>query len=310
MTSITRNFPQFIKDVGISVVGQRCYVSIIENLNIEDIDCIKYSLSKAIGISIVLGGSIMKVPQLLLILRAQSAVGLSLAAYILETSSYAITFAYSWRNGFPFSTYGENLFLTIQNVLITFLIVLYSPPSSSRPFADPPNPTCRLITATLVVFAVGVALFVAPGGALAAAQLCTLPLSLFSKLPQIAQNYRARSTGQLSTFACCAARLFTTAQEVNDPLVAAGFALAFVLNLVVGVQMYAYWGKGVVVANYEMGSKARDEFPLGAKETTSYGREKVDIVVQPQSPTTHPATHQHQHSQSAAYGRKWARKVD
>ncbi|KAI9450414.1 hypothetical protein F5148DRAFT_987067, partial [Russula earlei] len=222
--------------------------------------------------------------------------------------------AYSSRNGFPFSTYGENLFLTIQNVLVTFLIVLYSPSSSPRPFTGPPNPTCRLITATLVTFAVGVALFIAPGGALAAAQLCTLPLSLFSKLPQIAQNYRARSTGQLSTFAVisqiggCAARLFTTAQEVNDPLVAAGFALAFVLNLVVGVQMYAYWGKGVVVVNYEMGSKARDEFPLGAKETTSYGREKVDIVVQPQSPTRHPATHQH--SQSAAYGRKWARKVD
>ena len=64
-------------------------------------------------------------------------------------------------------------------------------------------------------------------------------LSLFSKLPQIAQNHCARSTGQLSTFAIvsqipgCAARLFTTVQEVNNPLVVTGFALALTLNLIV-----------------------------------------------------------------------------
>jgi len=143
------------------------------------------------------------------------------------------------------------------------------------------------------------------------------PLSLSSKLPKILQNHRARSTGQLSTFAVvsqiggCAARLFTTSQEVNDPLVAAGFALALVLNLVVGIQMYVYWGQGSgvsVVAGHE---KARDEFPLGGgREIGGYGREKIDIVVQSesQSPSSHPPTHQQ--LQSAAYGHKWARKVD
>jgi hypothetical protein len=45
---------------------QKCYVSLVENLNVEDVDCIKYSLSKGIGVGIVVGGSIMKVPQLLL----------------------------------------------------------------------------------------------------------------------------------------------------------------------------------------------------------------------------------------------------
>ena len=243
------------------------------------------------------------------VLRAQSARGLSLTAYVLETFSYAINLAYSSRNGFPFSTYGENFFLTIQNVFITFLIILYNT-SSSRPLTAAPNPTGRLLTTVLATFAVGFALFTAPASALAAAQLGTLPLSLFSKLPQIAQNYRARSTGQLSAFAVvsqiagCAARLFTTAQEVNDPLVAAGFALALALNLVVGVQMYAYWGRSV---GQEGAAKVHDEISLGyAKEV--YSREKVDVVVQPQSPLPQQATHQQ--SQSVAYGRKWARKVD
>ena len=243
------------------------------------------------------------------VLNAKSARGLSLTAYVLETFSYAINLAYSSRNGFPFSTYGENFFLTVQNVFITFLIILYNA-SSPRPLTAPPNPTGRLLTAALATFAVGFALFTAPASALAAAQLGTLPLSLFSKLPQIAQNHRARSTGQLSAFAVvsqiagCAARLFTTAQEVNDPLVAAGFALALALNLIVGVQMYAYWGRGV---GQEGAAKVRDDISLGATKEV-YGREKVDIVVQPQSPLPQQATHQP--SQSATYERKWARKVD
>lgn len=75
-----------------------------------------------------------------------SARGLSLPAYvrspkhleskltleqILETFSYAISLAYASRNAFPFSTYGENLFLTIQNVIITLLIVWYSGPGGA-----------------------------------------------------------------------------------------------------------------------------------------------------------------------------------
>jgi mannose-P-dolichol utilization defect protein 1 len=45
---------------------QKCYSSLVENLNVGDVDCLKYSLSKGLGIGIVVGGSIMKVPQLLL----------------------------------------------------------------------------------------------------------------------------------------------------------------------------------------------------------------------------------------------------
>jgi len=40
----------------------------------------------------------------------------------------------------------------------------------------------------------------------------------------------------------CIARLFTTATEVRDTLVLSGFALALMLNLVLGSQMWMYWG--------------------------------------------------------------------
>lgn len=234
-------------------------------------------------------------------MNARSARGISLPAYILETLAYAFTLAYSFRNEFPFSTYGENLFLTFQNVLITFLIVLYGPRSADK--------ARKFSTVAVGTVAAAALLYAAPMSVLALLQLSTLPLSLFSKLPQIRQNYRSQSTGQLSVFAVgsqvigCLARLFTTAQEVGDSLVAAGFALALVLNAVLGVQLWMYWGQ--------------DEYVIRAESGLSPNlTEKLKA-----SPAYEPAPWQQQQSLSQRVGtpppqspaggsRKWARKVD
>lgn len=151
-----------------------------------------------------------------------------------------------------------------------------------------------------------VALYALPKDILSLLQVATLPLSLFSKLPQIMQNARARSTGQLSAFAVisqivgCIARLFTTTTEVGDLIVTAGFALALLLNLVLGAQMWLYWGKD--------GKEQIGKTQIGAlseKEKEDWVPERqgrVDVVVTPKSPVP-------RHTASPT-GRKWARKVD
>lgn len=53
-------------NIGAFNILQKCYSSLVKNLNVGDVECLKYSLSKGLGIGIVVGGSIMKVPQLLL----------------------------------------------------------------------------------------------------------------------------------------------------------------------------------------------------------------------------------------------------
>ncbi|KAF5360499.1 hypothetical protein D9756_005025 [Leucocoprinus leucothites] len=210
------------------------------------------------------------IPQMLLILNASSAEGLSLTAYILETLSYAITLAYSVKNNFPFSTYGENLFLTIQDILITLLIIAFAPSSSSKPR--------NLTLALLATAGTAYTLHSLPLSTLALVQFSTLPLSLFSKVPQIVQNAQAGSTGQLSSVAVlaqilgCIARLFTTATEVKDTLVLSGFALALVLNLVLGSQMWMYWGK-----------EAKPKPPVSIKEKKAVKvEEEGEEVVSPQ----------------------------
>jgi len=229
------------------------------------------------------------------VLRARSTRGLSLASYILETLSYAITLAYSARNNFPFSTYGENFFLTVQNVVITLLIIYHSAsPASSKST----NSTPKLAVALVASFSTVYILAIIPARALAFLQFATIPLSLLSKFPQMYENHRARSTGQLSAIAVfsqvagCLARVFTTATEVGDRIVLAGFLLALILNLVLGVQMYLYWGRDV------------DDKTLGRYPVNEKGQLE-GIVVPPQSPLVPQAQ-----SQPLQGGRRWARKVD
>ena len=235
---------------------------------------------------------------------------------MLETLSYAITLAYSYRNEFPFSTYGENFFLTIQNILITLLIIYFPNPRLTRA-AGSVGP--RLAVASTVTAATSAALYYIPSSSLAALQVATIPLSLFSKIPQIRQNYRAQSTGQLSAFAVgsqiagCLARLFTTSAEVGDPILFAGFALALLLNIVLGVQMYSYWGKEereelskAGLSGIPLQEKVRIATPTPVSVPAAWTQQngQVEVVVPPASPTVRSGSPQ------IRPGRKWARKVD
>jgi mannose-P-dolichol utilization defect protein 1 len=222
----------------------------------------------------------------------------------METLAYLITFIYAYRNQFPFSTYGENLFLTIQNVLITLLIIYYFPhPQGYLTTKRAPSNTPVVFLASVITFVATWVLLVLPLSSLQLLQMGTMPISLFSKLPQISQNYSNKSTGQLSVFAVvsqilgCAARLFTTLTEVDDLIILAGFALAFVLNLILGIQIWQYWGNDV-------------RGTAKVKEKESYPAEKAP-------PTPTPA---HQHPAFAPVppagaplvpsNRRWARKLD
>ncbi|KAG7086107.1 hypothetical protein E1B28_003621 [Marasmius oreades] len=312
MTTITKNFPWFIRDLGVVIVGKKCYTSLVEELDIGDIECIKYSISKGLGIGIVVGGSIMKVPQLLLILNARSARGLSLVSYILETLSYGITLAYSHRNEFPFSTYGENLFLTLQNIVITLLIIHYAP--SARLRSSHSNKPAQIGVACIATLGIAFLLTTIDKDLLQLLQLSTLPLSLFSKLPQIRQNFRSKSTGQLSAFAVisqiagCAARLFTIAHEVGDVVVVAGFLLALALNIVLGAQMYVYWGKEGKSAYSDGKGAELEERKLSSSSSSATPAWQSQVQAQGQ----HQAQEIHHRiaTPPPMGNRKWARKVD
>jgi len=230
--------PLVLRNPAVALIGEQCYISLVEELQVFDAPCLKLALSKVLGIGLVAGGSMVKLPQVYKIFKSASVQGISISAYALEMLSYIVTFAYNYRNQFPFSTYGEAASLTIQDFAILLMLCVYR-----QRYAE-------AIGFGLFFLLLGQALAypsVIGPELLAFLQALTIPILLLSRVPQIMENYRTKSTGQLSAFTIfmfalgSAARVFTTLQEVPDALILVGNTLAAVFNGILAAQMFMYW---------------------------------------------------------------------
>ncbi|KAL6705860.1 hypothetical protein ACN47E_006320 [Coniothyrium glycines] len=235
---ITHNLPKPIADLGESLLGPVCYRTLIHNIDLSSSECVKLAISKGLGIGIIGASSIVKVPQLLKLINSQSAEGLSFLSYLLESSAYLISLSYNVRHGFPFSTYGETALILVQNIAIASLVLKYSGNSVG-------------IAGWLGgLIAGGAALFNESwvgDERLSLLQATAGVLGVASKVPQILTIWNEGGTGQLSAFAVVnyllgsLSRIFTTLQEVDDPLILYGFIAGFALNAILFLQVVYYW---------------------------------------------------------------------
>jgi len=238
-SKIIIKLPEFVKDLATIVLGDPyCYEEIVERLNISNVPCLKLGLSKALGLIIIAGGSIVKVPQMIKIINAKSARGISFLSYLLETLCYIVVVSYNLRSKNPFSTWGETLAITFQNLIIILLMNYYS--------GKPLNGIASLVGAlSLYWFLNNIELV--SYELLGILQAATIPSILFSRIPQIYSNYVNGHTGQLAAFTVfnyflgTLARVFTTLQEVDDRLILLSFILSLVLNTTLAAQMLYYW---------------------------------------------------------------------
>jgi len=63
VTAVTHNIPSFLRDPAVALIGEKCYTVLVYDFDITHSECLKYALSKGLGLGIVLGGSIVKIPQ-------------------------------------------------------------------------------------------------------------------------------------------------------------------------------------------------------------------------------------------------------
>jgi len=257
LTPVTRSLPKPINDVIISLVGAPCHSALLLDLDITaHPECLSLAISKALGIGIITAASIVKVPQIIKLVRSQSAEGLSFTSYVLETVSFLISLAYNIRSGFPFSTYGETSLILIQDVVICVLILVYSRKTTVAGgfLAAVGSAVYALIVSDTMVSTSQMTNLQAGAGA----------LSIASKLPQIVTVYNQGGTGQLSAFAVfnylagSLSRIFTTLQEVDDKLILYSYVAGFVLNAILAVQMVYYWNSATTAGHgKEVGVKGR-----------------------------------------------------
>ncbi|OIW25932.1 mannose-P-dolichol utilization defect 1 protein [Coniochaeta ligniaria NRRL 30616] len=235
---LTHSLPIQVHDFGGTIIGDACYKALVLDVDLSNTECLKLAVSKGLGIGIIAASSIVKVPQIIKLVRSKSASGVSFLSYLLETSSYLISLAYNIRNGFPFSTFGETALILGQNVIITVLVLNYAGRASAA------------AVFVAVLAASVVTLFsekILPMDTLRYLQGGAGVLGVASKVPQILAIWQQGGTGQLSAFtvfnylAGSLSRIYTTLQEVDDKLILYGFIAGFALNAVLAAQMVYYW---------------------------------------------------------------------
>ncbi|KAI8855220.1 hypothetical protein BC829DRAFT_378372 [Chytridium lagenaria] len=130
--------------------------------------------------------------------------------------------------------------MAVANVVVVMLMFHYK------------NDHRRLIIVLFFTTAFTYALFdsrIVTDSILLSLQWVAILIGVFSKVPQIMENYETRSTGQLSAITVglqtvgSLARCYTTVTEVGDPVILITYVVATVLNGVVSYQVWLYWGR-------------------------------------------------------------------
>lgn len=283
------NWPQWIRKLSVRLVGDECTSELLDQFNIKNIPCVKLAASKTLSLGIICGAMIVKVPQILKVLLSRSAEGLSFLSVVMETLAASIAFAYNFRADNPFTTYGETLFMTLQNIILLLLMGLYR------------GQTMRLIL-LFSLYSVMMSSLLIPSyvtfGTLRSMQAMTIPLSMASRLPQIWTIWRHHSTGQLSSvstfliWAGSVARVYTCIQETpNDRLLLLGFLLAAVLNSVIMGQII-YYGQAKKRAIKPPKRGIRED---GKKRDQEKGKTRKSVTPH----TSHRPHHHHSHESKA-----------
>lgn len=202
--------------------------------------CLQYMASKALGYAIIFFSFILKVPQIRNMIKLKTDKGLSYVSTYSEILTFLFSALYSYHNGNPFSTYGENVIVLIQTLIVLFLSWSYSEVKGSYFLRF-------LFLVSLISFATMAVLdIVIPPRAWMAIGSSTIFLVSISRFSQITYSFRTKYTGSLSAFTFLLniggglARVFTTITETKDPLLIMTYSYSIFLNSIVLIQIFMY----------------------------------------------------------------------
>ena len=114
-------------------VTEECFTTLFVEANLFDQMCLKAFISKGLGFAMTAFSAIVKMPQVVTMLRNKTAVGVSRTSVYIETIMYGACATYGFIVGNPFSAYGENVMLIIQ--------AIGPPPPPMGPDSPSPSPS-------------------------------------------------------------------------------------------------------------------------------------------------------------------------
>jgi len=250
------NIMQTIKTIMLSLqlLDEKCFQVLAIDGNYFDAPCLKLLASRGLGTGIVLGSTLVKFPQIIKIISNGDAAGLSFVGVLLELLAVTANGAYSLSQGFPFSAYGEAVFMSLQTSIIAILILWYGGNTlSTIVFSAIYGATVFAITQPGLV----------PDNILWYGQAANIPMIVVGKLIQAATNYKNGHTGQLSAITVflltlgSLARIFTSIQDTGDQVMIMTFVVSSSVNVIIALQVLYYWNTTKDVLKAEAKKKSK-----------------------------------------------------
>ncbi|XP_011303981.1 mannose-P-dolichol utilization defect 1 protein homolog [Fopius arisanus] len=231
---------EYIASLPRLLFSDECLKEYFTNFNFLHAQCFKATLSKGLGLGIIAGSFMVKVPQVIKIFNNKSSEGINFASVLLDLFAITAMISYSFVSGFPFSAWGDGVFLGIQTLAIAILVLHYR--------GDTAKAIAFLVAYLSIIIAVITGL--TPLNVLWGAQSLTIPIVLISKLFQAHTNYKNGSTGQLSAVTMfmllfgSMARIFTSIQETGDTNMIIMYICSTSANAIIVGQLLYYWNVG------------------------------------------------------------------
>jgi mannose-P-dolichol utilization defect protein 1 len=218
--------------------------------NVLDTDCIVRLAVKALGIAMIGGAFLNKAPIILNIIAKQSVAGLAKSSMYGEIIVLTNAFLYGFREGLPFTSYGENFALLLQTTAIVGFIWSYSKVSLQE----------MIGTSALWAAYVYGALVILPLDQTSLLMQTLLPIVIYAKGSQIMTIFAEKHTGNQSIITLSmnvigtSIRVLTTIGEVGwDWNLLSGHIISALLNFTLFSQYFyfqentrVYWEKQTV----------------------------------------------------------------
>lgn len=178
-------------------------------------------ISSLLGYLVIIGSASAKLSQLYKVIQTRSVEGLSIKQLLVEEFCFLINIFYNYAHGYPFSTWGEVVFLWAQNMLLLFLL-------SRRTFRF----YCGASLLEIVVIGL---LWMSYRPLVTWLQIVTIVIRLFSLVPD---NSRSDRNCFLS-FLGALVRVFTLL-GVNDLVILLGALMPLIANGIILFQVVVY----------------------------------------------------------------------
>jgi len=231
----------FVQPLAEWIWGEEDAPTCLSEVPFLGVPCVSQLVTKAFGILIIVASMLNKIPIMRNMINSQSAAGISRNSMYGESMVYANCALYGLLSGHPFTAYGENVSLLVQNAILIVMAWNFSTKTSS-----PVKSQEKMMVVLCSVVYLGGIMKALPEEYRHLLMGSTWPIMLYARGSQVFETFSVKHTGNLSIVTTSMSlvgsmiRILTTIKETGDMVVISGYLLSGSLSLMMFIQYWMY----------------------------------------------------------------------